>query len=100
MDGKTSPTVAELTQKVDTLTKQNNRTQVLFESIEEKYQAIQEGITVLLKMPPRLERVEQDLGVVKDDIKVIKTVVRENSRDIAAMKSDLFGVKRDLASLK
>jgi hypothetical protein len=53
-----------------------------------------------LGMPVRLERIEQDVAVLKADVTVLKTDVAELKGSVASLNSDMEQVKTDIGSLK
>lgn len=74
--------------------KSKDRAEIILEEVRGQYAAIQENLDLLHDVPKRLGNLEDDMEIVKGDLTVIKTVVKEISeteqrheRDIQKLKT-------------
>lgn len=77
--------------------KSKDRAEIILEEVRGQYAAIQENLDLLHDVPKRLGNLEDDMEIVKGDLTVIKTVVKEISeteqrheRDIQKLKTRVW----------
>lgn len=58
----------------------------LLEEINDRLKGIQEGQDSLAHVPEQLNNIDKRLRTVESDVKIIKSVVTEHSRDIKDLK--------------
>ncbi len=62
------------------------RDNILLKDINHKLDAILEGQAAMAHVPLQIERLQIDMTEVKGDMRVIKIVLKDHSKDIAELK--------------
>lgn len=65
------------------MTKNDNRTDVLFEDISGKFDFILEILAPIKKQTDKIPRIEQDIEEIKADIKIIKLAAKRTNENFA-----------------
>ncbi len=65
----------------------DNYVAVILEEVREQYRAIQEGIDTLHKLSPKVDTLQADVSQIKNDMTMLKAIVREHHTDIVGLNS-------------
>lgn len=64
----------------------HNYTYAILEDINGKFDAVIEYVKDIPEIKQRLTNVESDVAQIKDDMTIVKGVIKEHSHDIAELK--------------
>jgi len=68
-------------------------TNVLMEQMKHEVKTVAEGHSILVK---KLDKVESEIGELKNDMAIIKPIVAANSKDLKEIKSELHSMNMAL----
>lgn len=77
-------------------TSKKERAEVILEEVQSNVRLILEHTSELRSLPPRVEKIEKDLELLKDDVAAIKVGQRGLQNDMNTVKSDVKEIKKEL----